>query len=709
MKPISETIFHYFARICALLTLSVNCFAAEGLTDWQGIANKNHVLRITHDDEYIYVSSSGAGITVINKHSGQQKTFNRANELSFDNCILDMSKSDDMLWASGRFYGFGKLSDTGSYKFDMLKAGCISSQWMQGILVESQEEILLGGLLAFYVFNGSECTYSYFFNELSPMSMVTDIKKTQDGDVFVSSYDWGVGGNSLYKYSDGELTPVVNPCNFINRMSVCGNTVWLASDGNGLVKLENGSFTEYNTGNSEIPDDIIADICTDSEGSLWMVSPGHLIKYSNGVFKSMALSDVYADENDRFTAVDADGSSVYAGTQYHGLLKLVDNGMTAVDLVDNPEFCNMTPVPYRGSSSMDSDGNFLMVSDFGLNIYDPVDREARIIPCTHLREVCVSPVNGDVWLRRADPDSCLVKIGGDRLAFSYETVPLTLGETFNIMAFDNSGNLWVATGDGLMRYDGKKWERFTEMDAGFPISQIKCIAVDSKNRLWCGAFGKNRVGNGLIMFDGVEWHNYKTSNSRIPSDFVGCINIDRNDAVWLNCRDAMYPEIDMYGYGLTFFDGENWITYDTSNSDICSDHIYSIEIDEDDTKWLATTGDRGVMSFDGRDWRLYSADNSGIALNTANDITIDRKNDLIWFVHPLGNGVSCAVLNTRHGSTEEVMTDFGESLIGNPLAIYNLQGIPMYNTPCYQGESLNLPGDIYIVATPEGTRKMYIK
>ena len=83
--------------------------------------------------------------------------------------------------------------------------------------------------------------------------------------------------------------------------------------------------------------------------------------------------------------------------------------------------------------------------------------------------------------------------------------------------------------------------------------------------------------------------------------------------------------------------------------------------------------------------RLYSVDNSGIALNTANDITIGAKNDLIWFVHPLGNGVSCAKLSTQQGGIEDVMTDIEGHLIGQSMTVYNLQGSPVYSTVCYQG------------------------
>lgn len=362
---------------------------------------------------------------------------------------------------------------------------------------------------------------------------------------------------------------------------------------------------------------------------------------------------------------------------------------------------------------MDCDGNFMMVSGEGLNVYNSVTGMSRIIRFyfADLREVCVSPVNGDIWLRKADSDSCLVKIddnGAILMSFSNHSVPLSLSETFNIMAFDNNGYLWVAAADGLLCYDGETWKHFTEKDAGFPISNIKCLAVDGKNHIWCGAFGENRIGNGLIMYDGIKWHNYKTNNSQIPSNFVGSISLDNNDVVWLNCRDSSYPEVDMYGYGLTSFDGEKWTTYNTSNSDICSNHIYSIEIDRDNTKWLATTGDRGVMSFDGSDWRLYSVDNSGIALNTANDITIDTKNDFIYFVHPLGNGVSCAKLTAKHGGISNVVNDFGGSMIGQQVTIYNIQGCKVYYTPNYQGEPLDVPSDIYIIVTPKGSHKRKI-
>ncbi len=689
-----------------------SAFATDGLSDWQGIANKNYVFRIMHDSDNLYVSSLGAGVTLIEKSTGKQQTFNRANEKSFDNSILDMIMYDGDLWAAGRYYGLGKLSDSGNTKFDMVKAGCLSTQWMQGLLIDNPDDILVGGLLAFYQFDGNKCTYSYFLNPLSPMGMVTDIKKNKKGEVFVSCYDWWVAANSLFQFVGGELVPIENPCYRINRMAVDGDALWLASDGNGLVKYENGDFTQYDINNSDIPDNIISDVCLDSKGGIWMTSFHHITVLKDGEFISYTLPEEWTEEDDCFLSIDVDENIVYAGTKKHGLVKLVDDSISIVTLIDNPDFCNSSLGDIRGSSSMDKDGNFLMASAEGLNVYDPLNGDSRIIPYSDLREVCVSPINGDVWILRTPIDgyACVERIGDEPLSFTSESLPFYIDvDFFNKMSFDRAGNLWVAVSDGLMCYDGETWKSFSEKDAGFPIGNIKCMASDSKNRLWCGAFGKNRIGNGLIMYDGTNWYNYKTKNSGIPSDFVGSINIDHDDVVWLNCRDELNPETDEKGFGLTSYDGHKWTTYNMSNSSICSNNIYSIAVDTDNRKWLATTGDKGVMSFDGKDWTLYSVDNSGLGINTAINITTDPKHDLIWFVQYSNNGVSYAKLNTSKGGINPITDASEESTLGFPLTVYDMQGSKEYSTQKYEGERIPVGAGIYIVVTPMSSRKIIIR
>lgn len=68
----------------------------------------------------------------------------------------------------------------------------------------------------------------------------------------------------------------------------------------------------------------------------------------------------------------------------------------------------------------------------------------------------------------------------------------------NVVFNDKEGNIWVSSfGDGIFRYDGDafiKYSRFNGSDLSYPISGL---AVDGKNQLWISTFNK-----GLYCFNG---------------------------------------------------------------------------------------------------------------------------------------------------------------------------------------------------------------
>lgn len=693
-------------RIVAILLAIIAGFVAlpsyGELYDWHGIANKNTIVRITHDRDNIYFSSLAAGITVIDKSSGRQTTLNRGEENLFDNTILDMLIYKDELWATGKYYGVGKIDKSGCQRFYVDSNGESSSQWMQGILVENENSFFVGGLNALYKFDNSVCTAQYRFKELSPMVMVTDIKQNNKGEIYISLYDWLPNANSLYIYEEGQLRPIKNPCARINRICIDSETVWLASDGDGLVKYENGAFTQFNTSNSEIPSNTINDMGIDGSGAIWMAQGNCITRFSNGKFTSYHLKDNGNNEEDSFLSVDADGDNILAGTNRQGAFRLINGEFTPVPLKDNPVFCNQTPSDYVGSAFIDANNSFIMASTDGLNVYKPESNLSEIISVSNMKEVCGSPVNNEIWVRKNDADSCLVRLGVDETVFSQKDIPLSLNEVFNIMCLDATGNLWVATTDGLGCYDGKQWKLYTEAETGINIAGIKCLKFDNNGSLWCGSFG-----NGLIKFDGANWSNYTTKNSSIPSDFIGAVCIDNNNVVWMNCRHPLYPEYDIYGYGLTSFDGASWNTFNVSNSDICSNNIYSIEADKENRLWLATTGDKGVMSFDGKEWTLYSTDNSGLAFNGVNNITIDYRNDLIYFTHMLGNGVSYAKLTPGQNSIHKAEWKQSYSFVGQPVSVYDINGKTVFHTSNFSGTLPVLSKGVYFIVTQVGTQKIF--
>ncbi len=53
------------------------------------------------------------------------------------------------------------------------------------------------------------------------------------------------------------------------------------------------------------------------------------------------------------------------------------------------------------------------------------------------------------------------------------------------IAKDRDGFLWIATGAGVARFDGLRFETFYSTD-GLPDTQIYCLQVDQHNRIWVG-------------------------------------------------------------------------------------------------------------------------------------------------------------------------------------------------------------------------------
>ena len=80
-----------------------------------------------------------------------------------------------------------------------------------------------------------------------------------------------------------------------------------------------------------------------------------------------------------------------------------------------------------------------------------------------------------------------------------------LSSSFTNQVFiDNDGLLWVATRNGLCRYDGYQFRVFDKKTHGdMTNNYVNCIAQDHQNRFYLGMFG------GLMTFDGASFREMK--------------------------------------------------------------------------------------------------------------------------------------------------------------------------------------------------------
>jgi ligand-binding sensor domain-containing protein len=181
--------------------------------------------------------------------------------------------------------------------------------------------------------------------------------------------------------------------------------------------------------------------------------------------------------------------------------------------------------------------------------------------------------------------------------------------SINDIKFDSNNIGWIGASWGLGKFENGE---LTEKYAGFD-KEINSLLLDSLDTLWIGT---NNAG--LWKFDGQNFTVFDTSNSYIPSNTVFSMKFDSKGNFWLAT-----------GGGLAKYDGFNWEIYNKDNSELPENTIFTLEIDKEDIIWLGMWH-YGLIKFDGVNWKKYEMSNSVFPSNNIYDIKFG-KNENLWF------------------------------------------------------------------------------
>ena len=197
------------------------------------------------------------------------------------------------------------------------------------------------------------------------------------------------------------------------------------------------------------------------------------------------------------------------------------------------------------------------------------------------------------------------------------------------IAIDDTGNAWIGTFNGLVKFDGTNWTIYHVSNPRFPDGCSHCdwvsqIAIDSDGSIWSavgyitavyGSF--SWYSRALAKFDGLNWTIFDPENSGLPG-MVNSIIIDASGNKW----------IGTHGFGLAKFDNTNWVIFNTSNSDLHTNYLTSgLAIDSAGNLWIGTQ--YGVAKFDGVNyWERYDPpQNLGFYPGSVTSIAIDQNDD----------------------------------------------------------------------------------
>jgi diguanylate cyclase (GGDEF)-like protein/PAS domain S-box-containing protein len=269
---------------------------------------------------------------------------------------------------------------------------------------------------------------------------------------------------------------------------------------------------------------------------------------------------------------------------------------------------------------------------------------------------------------------------------------------------DNNGFIWIATQDGLNRYDGKNFVYYrhdSTDNKSIADNFIRKIFIDNQNIMWVGTSkGLSRYNESLDNFDN-SFHQANDSNS-LQDNEIWDIYQDHNNNIWVSTKEGLHkynPEnknfsrIKIRGFDTalkeikTIFQdkkGNYWLgTYDDGiyltnstltfaislndenkwNLKLNANALYDLKL-IDNQYWLATDNGLFVISQEYKIIKHYSADAENVKnkLISNNVRSIVILNDsMVW----LGTLNGLNIINLLSGNIDSYQSVQHKNAISN--------------------------------------------
>ncbi|HMI79458.1 MAG TPA: two-component regulator propeller domain-containing protein [Ferruginibacter sp.] len=193
---------------------------------------------------------------------------------------------------------------------------------------------------------------------------------------------------------------------------------------------------------------------------------------------------------------------------------------------------------------------------------------------------------------------------------------------------DRKGNIWIATNDGVYRYDGRSFSNITSK-----VSSARFISVleDRKGNFWFAT-----LGSGIFYYDGKSFQNFTTKEG-LASNRVFCIYEDRASNIWFGTTDGASRYDGKSFWNIKMTEAPAATATDSMHSSVYQhplpegsalhNDIHTIIEDKSGKLWFGTRGHTFV--YDGKTFTTVT-NKDGKAFTNVFRIIEDRKGN-IWF------------------------------------------------------------------------------
>ena len=244
---------------------------------------------------------------------------------------------------------------------------------------------------------------------------------------------------------------------------------------------------------------------------------------------------------------------------------------------------------------------------------------------------------GDIWFGYVSPVLVSLDKGIARIDDGHVTV-LGIESGSDIdncfsMYEDHEGYLWFGGGNGLFRYDGKKFKKM-KSPAGLEERSISTIAQDAQGNFFFGYWERGCIDKReallasplKLIYQQDEWFQTIFSEKKKENilDRIGTVVIGRNSEIYFHLACHHFSNDDM---GLARWHPEEGLKFYGVEDGLIDDKINDLLLDRAGNLWIATQG--GLACFDGRVFHNFTTAD-GLPNNRIRCLFEDSRSQL-WF------------------------------------------------------------------------------